>query len=128
MRGFLSFLRADLSLDNMTCSFPTCSVHRNAVVMLCFISIWNTTMIVNRVKAILTEVYATATWPFMLIPGNCIYSGRCQDTKVEEEGVLNYIQIPCLVDTTSKCHIHKQGEYCYNDCQKVNVSTSFSTC
>ena len=51
-----SFLRADLSLDNMTCGFLTMftEIQLYCCVDLSFISIWNTTMMMNRTKAMLT--------------------------------------------------------------------------
>ena len=53
----------------------------------------------------------------------CVECDSCQDTKVEEEGVLNDVQIPHLIDIANKC---QQQQHCYNDCQQIDVSTSKS--
>ena len=56
---------ADLSLYNFTFSFVIMfvEIQLQRCEDLNFVSRWNTTMMMNKAKAMLTEVYTTLVWP-----------------------------------------------------------------
>ena len=56
-----SFLKAETSLDNLTFTFLR-KFTKIVLQKLSFVVMWNTTIMMNDMKAMVTEVYVTASW------------------------------------------------------------------
>ena len=60
-----SFFGVEMSLDNLTFTFLR-KFTKVRLQELSFVIIWNTTMMMNKAKAMPTEVYVTASWPCLV--------------------------------------------------------------